>query len=126
MLQSDSSNSASMKWLKSISLVNSRSWQKILKGVDCHTSQSADIRAGMECCPSYTRGTSSLEKYKTKKRLQNIQRFLDVLQHKRCSGFTLLSSGTDCCPPWTHFQVEGLYVAAMLLLNFFSPLVRRI
>lgn len=33
-LHSDYSNSASRKWLKSISVVNSRSWHKILKGID--------------------------------------------------------------------------------------------
>lgn len=81
-----------MKCLKSISGVNSRHWQEILKGGNCPSSQSVNMRIGMECCPSYTRSTSSLEKYKTKKGLQNIQRFLDVLGHERCASFILLSS----------------------------------
>lgn len=51
-----------------------------------------DMRTGIGCCSSYARGTNSLEKYKIKKMLQNIQRFFDVLGHERCSSFILLSS----------------------------------
>lgn len=94
------SNTGSVKWLRRISVVNTGNWQKFLNGVDCHTSQSADMRMRKGCC-SYTRDTDSPQKYKTKM-LQNIQKCLDIWGKEAIpsSSYWAQVPIMDCCPPW--------------------------
>lgn len=128
-LHSDYSNCASRKWLKSISVVNSRSWHKILKGTDmdrhCHKGQNSHMKNGdvappVPEAPEVLNNTKQRRGYKIPREFQASQKVKDVPSSSyRVQGArNQLLFSMD-----VQSQAEGLYVVSLHLVNL-SPFVR--
>ena len=120
LLHSDYSNSASMKWLKSISVVNVGSWQEMLEGVDCIPAK-VQVWGWAWGAASPTPEAPAVFRNTKQNKISRDFLVFWVMKAVPASSYRVKGVRNRLLPSMDALsQAEGLYVATMLLLNFSS------